>query len=142
MSFEIVYPTLGPKPVSPGEASIAGGTLRMHASDAGRLPPAGEDHIASLAILVDVATRRIGLRRARGSEPSGKITYSKNGATIRIVVKAAMHKLGIDPKAANGKYTVSHKDDLLFIELDHKTGPANPPVGRHIAAPAGNGKRR
>lgn len=49
--------------------------------------------------------------------PLVKLKYGKSRATAKLGIAGALKHLGIDPAAAKGAHDITHKEDLIIINL-------------------------
>lgn len=108
------------QPDSPRHLSLDRyGLARFHTAD---LQAIGIDGQAT--IMIDVDTRRIGLRRPRDGEAEqtaivrpvrdgGKLVESRRTINLR----PAIEQIGIEPAEITGRYELTAKDDLLILAL-------------------------
>jgi hypothetical protein len=117
MGFELVIPRGRIDALEKGQAAVAvPGQLRFHKADLMEvgLCAAIQDEAA---VMVDVGTRRLAVRKAAEGEPASKVTLNKTRTAGCLSIGAALKLLGVTVEQCKGRYAVTKKENLLIIQL-------------------------
>ncbi|MBU0641346.1 MAG: hypothetical protein KKB50_21005 [Planctomycetes bacterium] len=116
MSFMIIAPKYVVPRLQTSEASIhKSGNVYLAAPMLEGLGIATE-----AVVLVDLATRRIAIRRPRDNESAfvvSRPTMTRCSKRRMIRIEAALTELGTTAADAAGRYSVERHDDLLILNL-------------------------